>query len=73
MRRFLQQTQKTVYRNREFQPTLLRKQIDYNVGLLPLDYRAGFIDALGVYVQLTLEGCQLDPRDWDVLAAVKQQ
>jgi hypothetical protein len=40
---------------------------------LPLDYRAGFMDALGAYVLLTLEGCQLDPQDWDVLAAVKQQ
>ena len=73
MRRFLQRTQTTLYHDRQFVPVLLREQIDYNVGLLPLDYRAGFMDALGAYVLLTLEGCQLDPRDWDVLTAVKQQ
>ncbi len=73
LRRFLQQTRQSVYRNREFHPALLREHVDYNVGLLPLDYRAGFMDALGAYVLLTLEGCQLDPQDWDVLAAVKQR
>ncbi|WP_052321693.1 hypothetical protein [Ralstonia sp. A12] len=73
LRRFLQQTQQSVYRNREFHPALLREHVDHNVGLLPLDYRAGFMDALGAYVLLTLEGCQLDPKDWDVLAMVKRR
>ena len=73
LRRFLQRTQKTLAQQRRFHPALLREALDYNVGGLSLDYRAGFLEALGAYVLLTLEGCQLDPQDWDVLAAVKPQ
>ena len=73
LRRFLQRTQKTLSQQRQFHPALLREALAYNVGQLSLDYRAGFLEALGAYVLLTLEGCQLDPQDWDVLAAVKPQ
>ena len=73
LRRFLQRTQKTLSQQRQFHPALLREALDYNVGQLSLDYRAGFLEALGAYVLLTLEGCQLDPQGWDVLAAVKPQ
>lgn len=51
----------------------LRRFLQRTQTTLYHDYRAGFMDALGAYVLLTLEGCQLDPRDWDVLTAVKQQ
>lgn len=35
-----------------------------------LPYRAGFFAALSLYLQLTLERCQVDLKSWPVLAAL---
>lgn len=32
-----------------------------------------FLDAIGAYVLLALEGCQLNPETWDALEAVERQ
>nr|WP_311530123.1 hypothetical protein [uncultured Ralstonia sp.] len=70
--RFLRLTQRSMFRHREFQPALLRETLDYVLCARPLEYRAGFLDAIGAYVLLALEGCQLDLSTWDVLAAIER-
>jgi hypothetical protein len=71
--RFLQITHRTLFRHRTFEPALLRETLDYVLCARSLEYRAGFLDAIGAYVLLALEGCQLNPRTWDVLAAVERR
>lgn len=39
----------------------------------PMEYRAGFLDAIGAYLLLALEGCQLNPDTWDVLADIERR
>ncbi|WP_296227815.1 hypothetical protein [Ralstonia sp. UBA689] len=72
-KRFLRITQRTLSRHRTFQPVLLRETLDYVLCAHPLEYRAGFLDAIGAYVLLALEGCQLSPDTWDVLADVERR
>ncbi|WP_249309241.1 hypothetical protein [Ralstonia insidiosa] len=71
--RFLRITQRSLHRHRKFQPALLRETLDYVLGARPLEYRAGFLDAIGAYLLLALEGCQLNPDTWDALAAVERR
>lgn len=52
--RFLRITQRMLYRHRKFQPALLRETLDYVLGARPMEYRAGFLDAIGAYVLLAL-------------------
>jgi len=42
------------------------------VRLHPPEYRAGFLDAIGAFVLMTLEGCQVNPETWEVLTAVER-
>ena len=70
---FLRMTQRTLYRHRTFEPRLLRDTLDGVLGAKPMEYRAGFLDAIGAYVLLALEGCQLSPDTWDVLADVERR
>jgi len=69
-RRFLRITQRSLFRHRTFQPALLRETLDFVLGARPMEYRTGFLDAIGAYVLLALEGCQLNPETWDALEAV---
>lgn len=70
-RRFLRHTQRMLYRLREFRPEVLREMLDDILRMEPSpDYRAGFLDALGAYLLLALEGCQPRPTNWNVLADV---
>ncbi len=71
--RFLRITQRSLHRHRRVQPALLRETLDYVLGARPLEYRAGFLDAIGAYVLLALEGCQLNPETWDALEAIERR
>ncbi|MBP0621591.1 hypothetical protein [Cupriavidus consociatus] len=35
-------------------------------------FRVGFMRAVFVYIQITLEGCEVDPNSWDVLDYLHQ-
>lgn len=71
--RFLRLAQRSMSRHRVFQPALLRETLDYVLCARSLEYRAGFLDTIGAYVLLALEGCQLNPDTWDALAAVERR
>ena len=71
--RFLHITQRALHRHRRFEPALLRETLDYVLGARSMEYCAGFLDAIGAYVLLALEGCQLSPDTWDVLTDVKRR
>jgi hypothetical protein len=32
----------------------------------------GFLDAIGAFVSMVLEGCQVNPETWEVLTAVER-
>ncbi|MDC6256218.1 hypothetical protein [Ralstonia solanacearum] len=38
----------------------------------PPEFLAGFVDAIGAFVLMTLEGCDINPQTWEVLAAVER-
>jgi len=72
--RFGERFQKSeLRRHRKFEPALLREMLDHVLGARSMEYRAGFLDAIGAYVLLALEGCQLSLGTWDVLAGVKRR
>ncbi|AOE91316.1 hypothetical protein LBM341_03062 [Ralstonia solanacearum] len=36
----------------------------------PPEFLAGFVDAMGAFVLMTLGGCDINPQTWEVLTAV---
>lgn len=38
----------------------------------PPEYRAGFLDGIGAFVSMVLEGCQINPETWEVLSAIER-
>ncbi len=55
-RDFLLDKQLTLARYRLFRPSELREVLENDVGEQCKEYRAGFLDAIGAYICLTLEG-----------------
>nr|WP_311528759.1 hypothetical protein [uncultured Ralstonia sp.] len=43
-----------------------------DTGIHPPEFKRGFLDAIGAYVLMTLEGCQVNPETWEVLTAVER-
>ena len=70
-RDFLLDKQLTLSRYRLFRPSELREVLENDVGEQCKEYRAGFLDAIGAYICLTLEGSQPDPANWNPLAVMR--
>ena len=70
-RDFLCRTQSDLHRHQRYEPNVLRWELA-NSGIHPPEYRAGFLDAIGAYVLMTLEDCQVNPETWEVLTAVER-
>ncbi|WP_296225971.1 hypothetical protein [Ralstonia sp. UBA689] len=70
-REFLLDKQLTLARYRLFRPSELREVLENDVGEQCKEYRAGFLDAIGAYICLTLEGSQPDPANWNPLTVMR--
>ncbi|WP_296223753.1 hypothetical protein [Ralstonia sp. UBA689] len=70
-REFLLDKQLTLARYRLFRPSELREVLENDVGEQCKEYRAGFLDAIGAYICLTLEGSQPDPANWNPLSVIR--
>lgn len=70
-RAYLCRTQADLRVHRQFKPDSLRWALAHTGTHAP-EYRAGFVDAIGAFVLMALEGCQVNPHTWDVCAAVER-
>lgn len=70
---FLCRTHIDTRAGRPFVAMRLRSKIDGITRALPREFRAGFIDAIYVFVTAALDGKAPDPLQWDVLADVERQ
>ncbi|NMV40657.1 hypothetical protein [Ralstonia insidiosa] len=66
-REFLRRTQSDLRMHRKYRPSVLRWEVAFAVDDRSLDYHAGFFDAIGAYLLITLEGVLVDPYRWEVL------
>jgi hypothetical protein len=70
---FLRHTQAFLYCSRQFQPRMLRWEIEQITAVHPPEYRAGFLGAIGAYVLTTLEErCLASPHNWPVPGDLEQ-
>jgi len=70
---FLHWIQADARANQRFEPTRLRSQINSVTLAQPPAFRAGFIDAIGAFIALTLEGVSPNPQQWDVRTVLDQR
>nr|WP_311529772.1 hypothetical protein [uncultured Ralstonia sp.] len=70
---FLCRTHIEARAGRPFVAMRLRSKIDGITHALPRGFRAGFIDAVYLFVAAALNGKAPDPLQWDVLADVEQK
>lgn len=63
---FLRWIQADAHLHQRFEPTRLRSHINSVTLAQPSAFRAGFIDAIGAFLTLTLEGVSPNPHQWDV-------
>lgn len=68
-RDYLGRTQADLRVHRKLRPDALRCALAHS-GAWPPEYRAGFLDGIGTYVSMVLEGCQVNPETWDVLTVL---
>ncbi|CAH0442626.1 hypothetical protein [Ralstonia pseudosolanacearum] len=69
-RDFLRRTQSDLHTHQHYQPESLRWEMVFATASHPPEFLAGFVDAIGAFVQMTLEGCDINPQTWEVLIAV---
>lgn len=70
-RDYLRRTQADLRIHRQLKPDALRWALAH-AAKHPPEYRAGFLDGIGAFVSMVLEGCQINPDTWEVLAAVER-
>ena len=70
-RDYLCRTQTHLRIYRQFRPDTLRWELANTSAYSP-EYRKGFLDGIGAFVSMVLEGCQVDPETWEVLIAVER-
>jgi len=70
-RDYLCRTQADLCTHRQFRPEALRWALAH-ASARPPEYRAGFLDGIGAFVSMVLEGCQVNPETWEVLSAVER-
>ena len=71
-REFLRRTQTGLKLHRQFEPKMLRWELQIHVRDQSAEYQAGFLDAIGGYVTTTLEGVLVDLYRWEVLRVLEQ-
>jgi hypothetical protein len=54
-------------------PGRLRELTYFSEHAYPPAFVKGFIDAIDVYLSMSLEGSDVDPRTWEVLAAIERR
>lgn len=69
---FLCRTHVDTRARRPFVAMRLRSKIDGMTRALPKEFRAGFIDALYLFMTAALSGKAPDPLQWDVLKDVER-
>ena len=69
---FLCRTHIEARAGRPFVAMRLRSKIDGITHALPREFRAGFIDAIYLFVAAALQGKALDLLQWDVLAEIER-
>ncbi|MET2524968.1 hypothetical protein [Ralstonia pseudosolanacearum] len=69
-RDFLRRTQSDLHTHQQYQPESLRWEMIFATASQPPEFLAGFVDAIGAFVLMTLEGCDINPQTWEVLTAV---
>ncbi|WP_296225280.1 hypothetical protein [Ralstonia sp. UBA689] len=70
---FLCRTHIDARAGRPFVAMRLRSKIDGITRALPREFRAGFIDAIYVFVAAVFDGKTPDPLQWDVLKDIERQ
>ena len=70
-RDYLRYTQADLRVHRKPRPDTLRWELTYT-SRHPPEYRAGFLDGICAFVSMVLEGCQINPDTWEVLAAIER-
>ena len=70
-RDFLRRTQSDLRMYRAFRADTLRWELAYS-NIHPPEYRRGFLDGIGAFVSMVLEGCQINPETWEVLIAIER-
>lgn len=71
-REFLRRTQAGLRVHRQFEPKMLRWELQIQVQDQSAEYQAGFLDAIGAYMMTTLEGVLVDLYRWEVLRVLEQ-
>ena len=70
-RDYLCRTQTDLRIQRQLRPDALRWALAHATKHPP-EYRAGFLDGIGAFVSMVLEGCQINPETWEVLSAIER-
>ncbi|WP_232314045.1 hypothetical protein [Ralstonia sp. A12] len=70
-RDYLRHTQADLRIHRQLRPDTLRWELAY-ASRQPPEFRAGFLDGIGAFVSMVLEGCQINPDTWEVLTALER-
>lgn len=70
-RDFLCRMQVALKLHRQFEPRALRAEYKRHLQDKPAEYQAGFLDAIGAYMLITLEGVLVDVNRWEVLRVLE--
>ena len=71
-REFLRRTQAGLKLHRQFEPRVLRWELQMHASDKSAEYQAGFLDAIGVYVLTTLEGVLVELYRWELLEELER-
>ena len=71
---YLKRTRTAMCSHVQCRPGMLREQLQhFSAHSFPPAFVKGFVDAIDVYVSMSLGGRDVDPQAWDVLAAIERR
>lgn len=71
---YLKRTRTAMCSHGQCRPGMLREQLQhFSAYSFPPAFVKGFVDAIDVYVSMSLTGRDVDPQAWDVLAAIERR
>lgn len=71
---YLKRTRTAMCTHGQCRPGMLREQLQvFCAQSFPAAFVKGFVDAIDAYVSMSLGGRDVDPRTWDVLAAIERR
>ncbi|HWV07764.1 MULTISPECIES: hypothetical protein [Ralstonia] len=71
---YLKRTRTAMCTHGQCRPGMLREQLQsFSAHSFPAVFVKGFVDAIDVYVSMSLGGHDVDPQAWDVLAAIERR